>query len=44
MTDRVPGLLLALDTSSEVIGYAIMDGDRLLAAASGRAPPCCSPP
>jgi tRNA threonylcarbamoyladenosine biosynthesis protein TsaB len=36
MTDRVPGLLLALDTSSEVIGYAIMDGDRLLAEAVWR--------
>ncbi len=34
--ERVPGLMLALDTSSEVIGYAITDGDRLLAEAIWR--------
>jgi len=32
----VPGLLLALDTSSEIIGYAVADGDRLLAEAIWR--------
>ena len=31
-----PGLLLALDTSSDLIGYAITDGDRLLAEATWR--------
>lgn len=36
MTERVPGLLLALDTSSDLIGYAITDGDRLLAEAVWR--------
>jgi tRNA threonylcarbamoyladenosine biosynthesis protein TsaB len=36
MTERTPGLLLALDTSSDLIGYAITDGDRLLAEAVWR--------
>lgn len=34
--DRAPGLLLALDTSSEMIGYAITEGGRLLAEAIWR--------
>jgi tRNA threonylcarbamoyladenosine biosynthesis protein TsaB len=36
MTERVSGLVLALDTSSDSIGYAITDGDRLLAEAMWR--------
>jgi tRNA threonylcarbamoyladenosine biosynthesis protein TsaB len=36
MMERVPRLLLALDTSSDMIGYAIADGDRLLAEAVWR--------
>lgn len=34
--ERAPGLLLALDTSSAMIGYAIADGERLLAEAVWR--------
>lgn len=36
MTERSAGLVLALDTSSDLIGYAIADGDRLLAEAIWR--------
>ena len=36
MIERTPGLLLALDTSSDLIGYAITDGDQLLAEAIWR--------
>ncbi|MGI8858318.1 MAG: tRNA (adenosine(37)-N6)-threonylcarbamoyltransferase complex dimerization subunit type 1 TsaB [Thermomicrobiales bacterium] len=36
MMERVSGLVLALDTSSDIIGYAIADGDRLLAEAMWR--------
>lgn len=34
--EHAPGLLLALDTASEMIGYAIADGERLLAEAVWR--------